>query len=101
MLIAGLIALTPLTAAYSETRVRGTVVDVDCGDATNFKLKTKTGELWGTCLEEWCYDVCSSDFAMRKMIGRKISAGVKIVNMEEPESGVLVNEFHDIILEDN
>jgi hypothetical protein len=34
------------------------------------------------------------------MIGRKLSANVKIGNLAEPEYGVIVNEFYDLMLEE-
>jgi len=102
LLVIGLLILPPLTdAIYAQTRVAGEVVEVDCGDATNLRLKTTAGkQIWGTCLEQWCYDVCSSEFSRKKIIGRKLSASVRIANMEEPEYGVLVNEFYDVMFDE-
>ncbi len=92
----------PTVVRAAENRVTGTVISVICGDATNFELRLGSKRrLQGVCYETWCDQLCGerASRARARMIGRKLSTSVRVVNTEEPESGAIANEFFNITLE--
>ncbi len=100
LLLAGFVLSSPTYAA--EMRVTGTIIEVDCGDATNFAVRDENGKrLFGVCYENWCENLCAENAASarNRLIGTKVSFSVRITNTEEPSSGSLANEFHNMTLE--
>jgi hypothetical protein len=100
VLIAGFI-LSSSTYA-SERRVSGTIIEVDCGDGTNFAVRKENGRrLLGVCYEKWCEDLCAENAASarNRIKGKKFSFSVRVTNIGEPSSGSLANEFYNMTLE--
>jgi hypothetical protein len=99
--LASMLSLNMGEADAAERRISGTIVAVDCGDATNFIVRQNDGErLSGVCYEKWCEGLCGEQAvsAKRRMIGREISMSIRVVNTEEASSGSLANEFYHMTL---
>jgi hypothetical protein len=100
VLVAGLILSYPTYA--SESRVSGTIIEVDCGDGTNITVRKENGKrLFGVCYETWCENLCADNAASarNRIKGKKVSFSIRITNTEEPSSGSLANEFYNITLD--
>ena len=96
------LTIRPEDAFASDRRVSGTITEVDCGDGTNFAILEPNGKrLLGVCYENWCENLCAenAEAARNRLMGTKVSFGIRITNTEEPSSGSLVNEFYNMTLE--
>ena len=86
----------------ADRRLTGIIAKIDCGDATNLSLRLSNRSLIiGACMAQWCESLCGPrmEQARNRTIGKRISASVRVINMEEEEEGVLSNEFYNITLE--
>ena len=83
----------------ADRRVSGIISKIECGDGTDLSLRlTNRKIIAGVCFEKWCEALCGDrmEAARNRTIGKRISASVRVVNMEEAEEGVLSNEFYNI-----
>ena len=100
VLIAGFMLSSSIYA--SERRVSGAIIEVDCGDGTNFTVRKENGKrLLGVCYEKWCENLCAENAASarNRIKGKKVSFSVRITNTEEPSSGSLANELYNMTLD--